>query len=81
MSESNEYVLGTAAGELRRLESQHPTWTRQAYALWERAGFSTGDRLAELDAFRADWRALSEERTGWIHTPVMVDLILRRPGG
>lgn len=48
MAETNEYVLGTAGVELRRLESQHQSWTQSAYALWERAGFGTGQRLMDL---------------------------------
>jgi SAM-dependent methyltransferase len=33
-----EYVLGTDAVELRRLEEQHLAWLDEGRALWERAG-------------------------------------------
>jgi len=45
---ANEYLLGDRDEELARLAFQHRVWARQAYALWERAGFAPGQTL--LDA-------------------------------
>ncbi len=42
------YLLGTDAGEVRRLEAQHRIWSGTACALWDRAGFSDGDHLIDL---------------------------------
>lgn len=38
MAGGREYVLGTDAVELRRLEEQHLAWLDEGRALWERAG-------------------------------------------
>jgi SAM-dependent methyltransferase len=43
-----EYVLGTHDAELHRLGFQHRVWAQQAYALWERAGFSPGQRILDV---------------------------------
>jgi ubiquinone/menaquinone biosynthesis C-methylase UbiE len=46
--EGSEYLLGSQTEELERLASQHTTWTREAHALWRRAGFGPGQRLIDL---------------------------------
>lgn len=48
MTDVHEYVLGTDAGELERLRFQHQAWVKEAYALWQRAGFGTGQTLVDL---------------------------------
>ena len=45
---SNDYVLGTQADELARLEFQHKVWTAQAYDLWQRAGLRAGQIVLDL---------------------------------
>jgi SAM-dependent methyltransferase len=47
-SSTNEYVLGTRDDELDRLGLQHRLWTRQAFALWERAGFGPNQTILDL---------------------------------
>ncbi len=44
----SEYVLGTDATELARLEIQHRLWRPTATALWSRAGFSRGWRILDV---------------------------------
>jgi ubiquinone/menaquinone biosynthesis C-methylase UbiE len=46
--EEHEYLLGTDAGELRRLGFQHQVWIREAADAWERGGFAPGDRLLDV---------------------------------
>lgn len=46
--EHDEYVLGTHDEELERLGFQHRIWSAQAFAIWERAGFTRGQRLLDL---------------------------------
>ncbi|MFN0136211.1 MAG: class I SAM-dependent methyltransferase [Phycisphaerae bacterium] len=46
--EQNEYVLGTHDAELERLGLQHRVWSAQAFALWERAGFSPAHTVLDL---------------------------------
>lgn len=48
--ETNEYLLGTHDAELERLGFQHRVWTEQAFAIWERAGFSVGHTLLDVGA-------------------------------
>ena len=43
-----DYLLGDDGGELRRLGFQHEAWTRTTSALWDRAGFSLGQRILDL---------------------------------
>ncbi|MEE9385334.1 MAG: methyltransferase domain-containing protein [Nannocystaceae bacterium] len=43
-----DYLLGTQDDELRRLGSQHRVWAEAVHASWKRAGFGTGDRIADL---------------------------------
>ncbi|MGB2987712.1 MAG: hypothetical protein WBE26_17740 [Phycisphaerae bacterium] len=38
--DQSEYLLGTHAEELERLGFQHRVWAREAFDLWERAGFN-----------------------------------------
>jgi ubiquinone/menaquinone biosynthesis C-methylase UbiE len=45
---SKDYVLGTQADELARLEFQHKVWIQQAYALFQRAGFREGQVVLDL---------------------------------
>lgn len=45
---TKEYVLGSQADELARLELQHKVWTAQAYALFQRAGLRTGQCVLDL---------------------------------
>src|SRR5687768_9386421 len=45
---SQEYVLGTRADELERLQFQHTAWLTQAYALWQRAGLRAGETVLDL---------------------------------
>ena len=48
MSDRTDYILGTDAEELQRLEFQHRVWTKDAFALWERAGLGRGQRILDL---------------------------------
>lgn len=48
VSPTIDYLLGNDETELGRLAFQHRVWAREAYALWERAGFGYGQRLADL---------------------------------
>ena len=48
MTETGEYILGVERAEIDRLRVQHKVWVRQAYALFERAGFRAGDVLLDL---------------------------------
>ncbi len=43
-----DYVLGTSDDEVVRLGFQHRAWAREAYDLWERAGFAPGQTLLDL---------------------------------
>lgn len=43
-----EYILGTDREELERLGSQHQAWVRHTHALFDRAGWGTGDVLLDL---------------------------------
>lgn len=45
---SEDYVLGTQADELARLEFQHKVWTEQAFAIWNRAGIRAGQTVLDL---------------------------------
>ena len=45
---SSEYVLGTQADEVARLEFQHKVWTAQAFALWQRAGLRDSQIVLDL---------------------------------
>ncbi len=42
------YVLGTDKAEMHRLGFQHQVWAKQAYAGWERGGFTWGQQLLDL---------------------------------
>lgn len=46
--EHDEYVLGTNDAELERLGFQHRVWSEQAFAIWDRAGFTYGQQLLDL---------------------------------
>ncbi len=46
--EKNEYVLGTGDDELGRLGFQHRIWGKQAFAIWERAGFAPGQTILDV---------------------------------
>jgi ubiquinone/menaquinone biosynthesis C-methylase UbiE len=48
MSNQNEYILGTDPEELQRLGFQHRVWSKDAFALWERAGIGQGQRILDL---------------------------------
>src|SRR4051812_33223227 len=48
MSDRNDYILGTDSDELQRLGFQHRVWSRDAFALWERAGLGQGLRILDL---------------------------------
>src|SRR5262245_15521806 len=48
MASRQTYILGTSEGELQRLEHQHQIWRKEAEALWQRAGFKSGQRLLDL---------------------------------
>lgn len=43
-----DYVLGTSDDEVVRLGFQHRAWAREAYDLWERAGFAPGQTLLDV---------------------------------
>lgn len=47
-TKAGEYVLGTHDAELARLGLQHRLWSAQAFALWERAGFTVGSRILDV---------------------------------
>ena len=42
------YLLGTDAGEGRRVEAQHRVWSAETHDLWNRARFGAGTRLLDL---------------------------------
>ena len=42
------YFIGVDEGELERLEAQHAAWEPETRALWQRAGFSSGQHIADL---------------------------------
>ena len=44
----SEYVLGTTDAELARLGLQHRLWSREAFALWERAGIGPGAHVLDV---------------------------------
>src|SRR5262245_16447147 len=46
--EADEYILGTDAEELDRLRFQHQVWVKEAYELFERAGFGAGASVLDL---------------------------------
>lgn len=46
--DEREYVLGTNRDELVRLGFQHRVWSRYAFDLWERAGFTRGQTILDL---------------------------------
>ena len=48
MSNQNDYILGTDPEELQRLGFQHRVWSKDAFALWERAGLGQGQRILDL---------------------------------
>ena len=48
MSNQNDYILGTDPEELQRLAFQHRVWSKDAFALWERAGLGQGQRILDL---------------------------------
>jgi SAM-dependent methyltransferase len=48
MSNRTDYILGTDAEELERLNFQHRVWSKDAFALWERAGLGRGQRILDL---------------------------------
>ena len=52
MSNQNEYILGTDPEELQRLGFQHRVWSKDAFALWERAGIGQGQRILDLTRIR-----------------------------
>lgn len=43
-----DYILGTDPEELQRLGFQHRVWSKDAFALWERAGLGQGQRILDL---------------------------------
>lgn len=43
-----DYVLGTSDDEVVRLGYQHRAWAEFAFALWERAGFRSGQTLLDV---------------------------------
>jgi SAM-dependent methyltransferase len=45
---TEDYFIGVHARELERLRDQHVAWRSETRALWARAGFTTGHRLADL---------------------------------
>jgi ubiquinone/menaquinone biosynthesis C-methylase UbiE len=45
---SGDYFIGVHARELERLRAQHAAWQPETHALWQRAGFGAGQRLADL---------------------------------
>jgi len=48
VSNRNDYILGTDPEELQRLGFQHRVWSKDAFALWERAGLGEGQRILDL---------------------------------
>lgn len=48
MSGQTDYILGTDTEELERLGFQHRVWSKDAFALWERAGLGQGQRILDL---------------------------------
>jgi SAM-dependent methyltransferase len=47
-SMTEDYFIGVHARELERLREQHAAWRTQTHALWARAGFTTGQHVADL---------------------------------
>jgi SAM-dependent methyltransferase len=45
---SGEYFIGVNEAELGRLRDQHAAWLPETSALWRRAGFAAGQRIADL---------------------------------
>ena len=45
---SENYFVGVNQKEIERLKAQHQAWHVHTSALWQRAGFSTGHRIADL---------------------------------
>ncbi|MBI1306270.1 MAG: methyltransferase domain-containing protein [Bacteroidetes bacterium] len=48
MPVNREYILGSDAEELRRLEFQHKVWTEETFALWSIAGISLGSNVLDI---------------------------------
>ncbi len=44
----DQYFIGVHARELERLKDQHAAWEPETRALWQRAGFSAGQHIADL---------------------------------
>ncbi len=47
-SSPDDYILGTRDEEIDRLGTQHQTWVRQAYTLFERAELRAGEQVIDL---------------------------------
>src|SRR5688572_7431048 len=47
-SMSDDYFIGVNEAELARLRDQHAAWLPETGALWQRAGFAAGQRIADL---------------------------------
>ena len=45
---TDDYFIGVHARELGRLREQHAAWEPETRALWQRAGFSAGQHIADL---------------------------------
>lgn len=45
---AEEYFIGVDERELERLRHQHAAWDPETRALWKRAGFGTGQHIADL---------------------------------
>ncbi|MEM9188419.1 MAG: methyltransferase domain-containing protein [Myxococcota bacterium] len=50
MTTEPDYLLGVSDRELARLGFQHEAWARPTHALFDRAGFAPGHRIADLGA-------------------------------
>src|SRR4051794_10001779 len=48
MGSQNDYILGTDPEELQRLRFQHRVWSKDTFALWERAGIGEGQHILDL---------------------------------
>ncbi len=46
--DESQYVLGTDEAELVRLGFQHRVWAKNAFDLWERAGFAPGQTILDV---------------------------------
>lgn len=47
-TQKKDYILGTDQEELDRLGFQHRVWSKDAFALWERAGLGLGQHVLDL---------------------------------